>query len=505
MPFAQVKKTLELPQCAVLGSARDARRLVGRGTLQDMVPVSREQGSTLVGAAVVAIGVSATLALPEMVGVALLAAGSALLLTKPWGRLIIFIGGAMLVLQSGGSVSAAKVAYFAMALIVILIATARCTTLLKERWGSSFRPAALGSILMALVIVIGSVTGLLNGQPLTDVIRDGMTYVLIAGGVPVALDAASSVRTRMVDLIVIGVGIFGGASFALRFLSARGVNALDIERIGLASMMVLTIGVALGLVRGLLGPRILWGWLLFAALLVAFVLATGSRTGLILLVAAVGVLGRRSDARVSLQRIGIGLAGMGAVVSMLLLIATVTVTTREFFSTRIQATIQTIQQGAGSDASGVIRARATEYAMNVWREHWFFGVGFGNRFPDPNPGGGFVEFQVDTAALFLAKFGLVGTVLIAIALACIIRPAWGRIDDGLRLPEQTAMAAASLVWVATLIFGATTEDKGFSIAVMLGLLLIASSLRERLESQLDPGQVVATIRRIGPLARAAKR
>lgn len=427
---------------------------------------------------VVIVSTLAVLQYPATLIVLPLAVLAVLLMTKPSGRLLIFVAGALFVLQGASGVSAAKMAYFAVAAAIVVIAAFRCGRHLSAQWGGLFRRSFLGSGVLGLVIVTAGVTGLLGGAQISSVIRDGMTYMLIAGGVPVALDAASAFRLKAANRIAVIVTLIAGASFAVTFLALRGVSTLSIDRIGLASMMALSIGVSLGLVRGLAGPKIQWQWLLLAAVLIACVFATGSRTGLVLGAAALGIIGMRAAARVPLHRLVVGALGVTAALVALLWIAVSTVTTPQFLQSRIAATINAFENGSGQDASGVIRARATEYANDAWVQNWAFGSGFGHSFPSPNPGTGVVEFQMDTPMLLLAKFGLFGTVLVAIALILIVSPAVGRMAGVGRIPEQTAAVGASFVWMATLYFGTPTEDKGFSLAVLLAVLLMASSARE---------------------------
>jgi hypothetical protein len=394
------------------------------------------------------------------------------------GRLVLFAGGILTVFQSSVGISAPKVAYFVVAALIAGIATVNSLKHVRQPWGAPLKPALYGSAALLVTIMVASVTGLLNGASLSDVTRDGVTYLIIAAAVPIGLDAAAVLSLRTSSLIVVAVTLIAGSSFMVAILSLRGVSALSVDRLGLPSVMALSVGVAMALVRGLHGRRIRWIWLAFAGVLLAFVLATGSREGLVLLVAATAAVGMAARGRISSFRLVAGALAFVLATAALLIIATATVTSAAFIQNRVQSTLNVIQNGALQDASGVIRAQATRYALDAWQSNWAMGTGFGHVFPDPNPGGGTVDFQLDTPAIYLAKFGIAGCVLLVISIALIMRPALGRLTSNMhRLPEQSIALGAAAVWLAQCYFGAPTEDKGFSLAISMCLLLIGSACR----------------------------
>lgn len=429
--------------------------------------------------------VVAALGTPVLIPAIPLALVAAVLIGRGWGRLLLYVLGALFVFQSGEDGALLKMAYLAVALVVISIATVRSLRHVDTLWGRPFRTPMFGTAILTTVIAIAMINGLSLGMSPASVVRDATTYILVAGGVPIALDAAAEFRLSAAQRLVVLVTVIAGTSFAVTFLTLRGVSSLTIDRIGLASMMALSIGVSLSLVRGLGQQHVRWMWLLYGGLLIGLVLLTGSRTGLVLFAAFAGVLGLRASGRVPLTRALSGAVGLGAVIAAILWLASVTVTSAEFLLTRVEVALTAISGGASTDASGVMRAQATQYALDIWSDHPAFGWGFGQSYPSPKPGVESVEFQLDTPALFLAKFGVVGTLMIVAAMILIIQPAFAKLPVVGRIPEQTVATGALCVWLTTLIFGATTEDKGFSLAVLLCILLMAASYRERLDGLRD--------------------
>ncbi len=379
--------------------------------------------------------------------------------------------------SSSEGVSLAKIAFLVVAIVMALMSTVRAVQLAPAPWARPLMMSLCGSAVLLLLISVASIVGIAQGAPALQVLRDSVTYFIIAAAVPIAIDAASVTSRRFADITVVLVTAFAGVSFAVAVLSLRGVSNLGVDRFGLPSMMALTIGVGLASVRALQTGKIRWRWFLFAAFLLGTVLASGSREGLILLIATIGSVAIAVQRRAGIARVVIGWVVLVAALVGLLFVASRTVTNAAFLQSRIEASLNVLQNGATEDASGFIRARAREIALADWSPHRLFGVGFGHTFADPNPGGGTSDFQIDTSAVYLAKFGVIGCVILAIAIFLIIKPAFGRAFAVQRLPEQAAVLAAAAVWVTQLYFGSPTEDKGFSLAILMVVLLLGVGYR----------------------------
>lgn len=401
------------------------------------------------------------------------------LVLRPQGRVLMFVLGTFSVFSSSEGVSFAKIAFLAVAILMATISSVRVSRVLNEPWSKPLRSSMLGSGVIVLLIALASSVGVSQGAPVPQILRDSTTYFIIAAAVPIAIDAASVMSLRTVNTAVVLVTAFAGVSFTVAVLSLRGVSNLSVERFGLPSMMALTVGVGLASVRALESGKIQWRWFLFAAFLLGAVLASGSREGLILIVATLGSVAIAIQRRAGISRVIVGWVTLVLALLALLFVASRTITNATFLQTRIEASLNVIQNGTTQDASGFIRARATSIALTDWSPNRLFGVGFGHSFIDPNPGGGTSDFQIDTSAVYLAKFGIIGCVLLAVAIFLIVRPAIGHVFGPDRLPEQTAVLAAAAVWVVQLYFGSPTEDKGFSLAVLMAVLVLGVGSRSR--------------------------
>lgn len=393
-------------------------------------------------------------------------------------RLILFAAGVLFVFQSTDGISAPKVGFFLLVALITVVATVRSLKHLRQPWARHLKLPLLGSALLGFLTAVASVVGLSHGASGAFVLRDGITYLLIACAVPIAIDAGERTSIQFSKTVVVLVTAVAGFSFMVAFLSARGVSNIAITRLGLPTVMALSVGVSMSMVLALSGRRTQWRWLAFAAILVSFVLATGSRGGLVLLAASAGVVGLALTGRVRIYKLVLGAAGVVAAIVALLFFAASTVTSSAFLQTRIQASLNVLNNGSSQDASGSIRRLAAVYAKEAFAETPLLGSGFGHVYPNPSPEGGTVLFQIDTPFVLLAKFGYLGVILLTAALIIALFPAfrrWG--DPRLRIAQSTALGA-SFVWIAQLYFGAPTEDKGFSLAVLLALTLLTSSFRE---------------------------
>jgi O-Antigen ligase len=394
------------------------------------------------------------------------------LVTRTYGRFIIFLGGALLTLQSSDSLTIGKLTYLVLTVICAAVATYNCLRDSKER---SVRRSLLGVALVGILLLFEALRPLWTAQASTvDVARDAITYLLLFAAVPIGIDTGRRVSARTITIVVVIVGLLSSVGFGLDWLDRRGVSLLSQGRFVFASMQVVAFALSLAAVKALGGPRIKMRWLMLLIVLPAGVLVTGTRTGLIMAVAIIGVAGGRSKMRVPIHRIVIGLTVVIVLLAVALPILTNSVAQEGFFARRVGDAILTVQQGVGQDRSGQIRELSTENALAAWHEHIFFGQGLGYRFKDPNPDSVGTAFALDTPATYLAKFGLIGTGILALAL--LVMMSYAR--SGGWTTARSAARGVSFLWVAYLPFGPFTEDKGFALSIALLFALLASADRE---------------------------
>ena len=421
--------------------------------------------------------------------------GLYLIARRPLLRLLVFVGGAMVVLQSSAGVSAPKLGYFALVLLCFGISLSRLRLLKQSMWWPAFRLPLLGAAVLFVLIGLVAVGSLVSGADSAQVARDSLTYVLIAVAPVIGLDAASVSTSRGAGVSTVILAGIASVGFATFWLAERQVSTIGVDRIVLSSMMLSGIGAIAGLVKGLT-PRLNLPWLAFGIFCLCCVLVTGTRTGLILLIALLGAVGARRKYRIPIVPLASGLVGIALVVYMLLPIISAQVASATFFQARLETLSNVFAGGVSADASGEIRQRAYEYALEIWGKNPLFGVGFGYSFPNPNPSLGDADFQLDTPILYLAKFGLIGTIVIAGALVLLATASF-RIhrELGLWSAEQTVFRTFVFVWLLILPFGTPTEDKGFALALCLTFLMLGSSAREWAERDTREAWATAAISR----------
>lgn len=404
-------------------------------------------------------------------------------MSKPWFRILFFVVGAFLVFQTGDGLSAPKLAYLVG---VVVAAAAAVHSLVKspdKEWLRRVRPALVGAGVMAFWIIVPTLIQavMVNGTPLAMWARDALTYLLISAGVVIGIDSSRTISLAWARRITVGVGLLAAYGFASVWIQRRGIvdtpGITEVQGSLLGSMVALTLPLALCLTLGLAQRRIRVFWLLLAPIFLLAVLVTGTRTGFVLTVVLVGVMGLASKQRVNLRRAVLG-AGLGvAALAVALPLAGAAFSDEAFVQKRLDMMVRTVENGFGSDASGIIRQRATSYSLTIFNDSPIMGQGLGKYFPNPNPGGVAENFTLDTWAVYPAKFGVLGT-LVVVASVVLILVGLTRRGKGIWLSENTSVRGAALAVVALLPFGAPTEDKGFAVVVALAALLVCAASRE---------------------------
>lgn len=438
------------------------------------------------------------------------AIAGALLFRNPGFRFAWFVGGALLVFQTGDGLSAPKLIYFAGATAAAIISFIRMPEILKEGWARRFKPALWGAIL--LLIWVGGVTAIhalvVEGTPVVMWARDALTYILIALAVPIGIDAATTIPQRWARRIAIVIGIASAAGFSFVWIQSRGYGSEDdIERAFLASMVACTIPIALCFSFALAGRRFKPWWLVLGTAMIVAILITGTRTGVVLAIILVGMVGAVSKERISLTKAISGLLiGIAAVVVLLPLAAS-RFSSAGDVATRIGSIFETLRGGFGEDRSGAIRLRANGSAFDIFLTNPLLGQGPGVYFPNPNPGGVSTNFTLDTPMMYLAKFGLLGTAVVLSTLVLIVSAALKRDHRIPWLVESTAVKGAVFAWVGILPLASTPEDKGFAISMALMLVLVGAASKNAYgaaaeASDQQESSPIATLQRPNSVTRA---
>ena len=343
------------------------------------------------------------------------------------------------------------------------------------------RSALWGALLLTLwvgVVTLVHAVGF-HGTEFTMWARDAVTYLLVPAGVVLAIDASGVLRLRTIVWVTTSVGAIAAYSFSSYWLQRRATNGAEISSLShglLTSFVAITVPLAVAVVIALGGRRIRWWWLAYGVGLIGSVLLTGTRTGLVMGIVLIGVCGSQERLCVAPRRVIIAtLVGSIVLLAALPLVARL-VDAPGLLEGRVVAAVRAFTEGLGRDESGVIRARAYAYAARIFGEYPVMGQGVGALFESPSRGRGDQFFNLDTPLVYLAKFGVLGSAVLVVAIAAIIL---GALRTGAGATAVTRGAVA--VWIALLPFGPPTEDKGFALAISLLILIGGLVARTRLE------------------------
>ncbi len=436
----------------------------------------------IAASALTLVAVPVVLTNPLMFLVVPAIAFAVLLVSKPWARLGWLVLGALAVFQTSEGLSAPKLVYLAGVGLAAVIALVRVVPRLREPWALPLRPSLVGAgILLAwigLVSPVYSVT--VRGIDPTMWARDAVTYLLPVAAVVIALDAAGSIRLSASRTFSVLVGGVSAVGFAAAWISSRGYSGeVSTERSLLASLVAITVPLALLFAMGLARKRVRPAWLVGAVGLLCAVLITGTRTGVVLPLMLIAMVGAARKARITLPRLVAGAAMSAASIGLILPFAAATFSSSTDVFARLSSISSTLTNGFQSDASGSIRLRAAAIAWERFVQYPLLGQGMGVQFPNPNPALQGVDgyFSLDTPVMFLAKFGLIGVVVLIIAYGLIVFAAARPPAKHVFTLESTVARGVAFVWLALLPVASVPEDKGFSVAIALLLLLSGSAAR----------------------------
>ncbi len=260
------------------------------------------------------------------------------------------------------------------------------------------------------------------------------------------------------------VGAFGAVAFTVTWLQRRGAEGVDVDSFGLASSFVPLPAIALGL--GIFSASIrLRAVALAGALALSGVLVlSGGRTIWIylavgLLVAVVVTLffpGRALRLGVLL---GTAVASTAGALALSASLGGGIAADRVQWFSRLMANGWT---AFSTDGSAVERVRAQEWTHQLWLADPVWGRGWGQPFQSVSTGvvTGSI-FTLDTPVIVLVKVGLIGAVLLVVALLAVFGSALRLTRDDPQIRASVTIAL-SMALVLTL-NGFPLENRGFAI------------------------------------------
>lgn len=435
-----------------------------------------------IGLTLLAVRVDPTVALAVVISVPLIIG----VILRSSIRLALVVVGALLVFQS--SSDALKYVYLGFAILCVAVSA---MGLLKRRDLATkpFMPLFVASPVLLIYLVFSSSVAISNGASTTDWFRDVLPYILIAILPIVGLDASREVRPGRMEMIIGALSAICAVGLALDWLERRGASSLGVGRVILSTFALVSFGFALGVTRAGLGPKRLL-WMLVVIVIGTAMILSGSRTNLVIFIAIIAVLGSSARARVGLLRMILN--GVAAIASIGFLVVTfggVLIQQSGFLQGRLDALLAALNGGAAADGSYAARELSYAWDWNAFQNHLLLGTGPGYRYPDG-------LFGSDAATLILAKWGIVGSVvLLSFLVAVVVCVRRSRAITG-ALPIHTAAFGWAVVLIALLPLGPWLEDKGFALALTLLVTAVAASTRlhavePKISATKDIGNAVA--------------
>jgi O-antigen ligase len=345
-----------------------------------------------------------------------------------------------------------------------------------------------GSIAMLALVFISLFVSRSHGVARVDWLRDVAPYLLFALAPLFAFDAQSAFSRKALVRLLVSAGLIAAAAFATYWVEQRHIANLPFARFALASFLFPAALVAYAIATALQARRHRGRWVFLAVLGFALLIATGTRSTLIVALAPiVAVFAARRERAARLGR----LALVGPVALVLMLAAAYGVLTVTHASHTVIGNRLTIlkHSGSSSDASYADRQAQAHVAGRVFSAHPVFGAGPGTYFNwKMTNGEQRSAFNIDTPVDFPAKYGVVGLGMVAFLLL-----AYGSfLKSAFRIshprPETLALAAYLGVALANALLANPFEDKGWTLGLILLLALVlrtsGGSAPARVESPL---------------------
>jgi O-antigen ligase len=416
----------------------------------------------------------------------LVALVAALLTTAPLlfsarTRVVFVVVGGLFIFQSSDQLSPPKL-YF-------LMGTAVCVAGALRRYGrmahdparSDIGPLLAVSRAFGLLILVSLFVAMAYGTPQKAWLRDAAPYLLFAVAPLIAYDAKTAWSQRALRRLLVVAGLVGTAAFAAQWLSNRKI----VETSDVFVLPTFLLGAALfayAMAIVLEGERQRLRWLVLASGILAGLIATGTRSSLLLVATPLAIIvgARRHFARRSI-RFAIVIPAVALLVLLgVQALISFTGADREAFASRIQLLRHT---ASSSDQSFADRLAQTHAAWDAFEAAPLLGVGPGHLFKWVGPAGNEVSATVvDSPVEYLAKFGLLGLwplLVLAWAVGRTLRLL--RVRAGERTVGQLAIVGLAGAFVSWWALGVPFNDKGFAsgFLLLLALALSEASMLER--------------------------
>jgi O-Antigen ligase len=408
------------------------------------------------------------------------------LLFSARARILFLVFGALLIFQSAPELTPPKLYYLFGVAVAGAGALARKGQFRDDPLRRDFAPLFAITRAFALLAVVSLFVSFAYHIPHKVWLRDVSSYLLFAAAPLFAYDAYTAFGQRGLRRLIVVAGLAGSAAFAAHWLSSRHIASIP-NAFGLPTFLLGAALFAYAMAFVLEGDRQRLRWLMLASAILAGLIATGTRSSLILLAIPIAIIlgARRHFARRSVRfAIVIPAAALLVLLGVQFLIR-YTSAHRDVLQERVQLLRHS---GSSSDQSYVDRLAQTTAAWKVFKSSPLLGVAPGYSFTWFDPTGNEKSSTViDTPVEYLAKFGVFGLWPVLV-LAVSVKRGLGRLrkrTGGATIGQLAVigLAGAFLIWWA---LGVPFDDKGFAIGFLLLLALALSEASVVSRSQMTP-------------------
>jgi hypothetical protein len=314
--------------------------------------------------------------------------------------------------------------------------------------------------------------------------RDASAYFFVICLPAVALDAGQHFTRKQLETLIVILGVAAAAGFAIDWISRRDVSSLEVGRLILATTTLVALAFAYVITKAATGPH-RSVWILLSTVILAMMMVSGTRTNLVLLAAAIGIVGTAAKGRVPINRLVTQMA-------FLVLLAAISIPVLgrlltddpQFLSKRIAATVAVMTGKFATDGSFLERAHAYATAKAAFLQSPLVGLGPGHAFTAGRSHSHY-STSLDTPWLVPAKLGLLGVAALIFYLTSVL-VCMARIR---RATGGMAILTVGRGWFAILLFlvpfGPWVEDRGFALALALFIAALSAAAREKFRSETD--------------------
>ncbi len=404
---------------------------------------------------------------------------------EPVGILFVIFGG-LVVLQSSQQLSLIKVVYLAGCALALMAAIVRIRLLAQTEAVRLARPLLISSAVFGMVLVVSLPLALVHGTPFSSWARDAAPYFLFAATPLFALHANASFSKRQLIGLLVLLGLLGTVAYAVEWLGPirRSFAHLPLTRFGLASLYLPAALFAYATTAAIMSPRRRPQWAAVVGLVGSLVFVTGTRLALAMLLATLPALVPAWKHGKGLFLRGVATYLGSAVILLVigLLILQLVHLNTPLLLARFESLPRVVTNPA-SDLSFRDHFALSVAAWNAFTAAPVLGQGPGHVFNFTGYTAHSTFSSIDSSVGFLAKFGLVGVIVMALLLLRLVSLIRRLVRNHGPTTPTLALSGFLLVGASLLAFELPLEDKGLSFAL---LILMALSLPQSVDSTPAP-------------------